>query len=323
MINTRLTRRLGIRHPVIQAPMALAAGGKLAAAVTSAGGLGLIGGGYGDAEWLQAQFLEAGDQPVGCGFITWSLAQQPELLEQVIEQGIAALFLSFGDPAPFVDKAFKAGIPLICQVQNLRDARHAIDIGADVIVAQGAEAGGHGELRATFTLVPEVADVIAATRADTLLCAAGGVADGRGLAAALALGADGVLVGSRFWASSEALVHPDMLQAAIDATGDETIRSTVMDVARHLPWPDRHTARVLNNAFTDRWHNDVAGLIAAADEQAALWKAAWDAGDVTTANTFVGEVVGLIQSIRPAGDILDDMVAGAEAVLKQKYLLVT
>ena len=282
----------------------------------------MIGGGYGDADWLQRQFVEAGNQSVGCGFITWSLAQNTALLEQAIERDPAALFLSFGDPAPFCNRIRTAGIPLICQVQNLRDARHAIDSGADVIVAQGAEAGGHGESRATFTLVPEVADAIATAATDTLLCAAGGVADGRGLAAALALGADGVLVGSRFWASNEALVHPNMLRAAIDASGDETIRSSIMDVARHLDWPERYTARVLSNAFTDRWHKNIEGLISAADEQAALWKTAWDAGDVTIANTFVGEAAGMIHSVEAANDILDDMVAEAEAVLKQKHQLV-
>lgn len=138
--------------------------------------------------------------------------------------------MKFGDPVDFAPLIRGAGVPLICQVQTLRDARHVIDLGADVIVAQGAEAGGHGEKRATFTLVPEIADAIAAHAPETLLCAAGGVGDGRGLAAALMLGADGVVVGSRFWASQEALVHANMHAAAVKATGDETIRSAAMDI---------------------------------------------------------------------------------------------
>ena len=322
MINTKLTQRFAIRHPIIQAPMALAAGGKLAAAIANAGGLGLIGGAYGDADWLRTQFREATGQQVGCGFITWSLQQRPELLEQVIEFNPAALFLSFGDPAPFAKRIQDCAIPLICQIQNLRDARHAIDIGADVIVAQGTEAGGHGESRTTFTLVPEVANAIATQSSNAILCAAGGIADGRGLAAALLLGADGALVGSRFWASTEALVHPNMLHAAVSATGDDTVRSTVMDVARHLKWPSRYTARVLNNAFTDRWHADIEGLMQVAGEQAARWKAAWIAGDTDTANTFVGEVTGIIQSVKPASEILNSMTREAEQALKQKCLLI-
>jgi len=100
--------------------------------------------------------------------------------------------------------------------------------------------------------VPEISDYIARHSPDTLLCAAGGIGDGRGLVAALMLGADGVLVGSRFWASQEALVHPNMLQAAIDANGDETIRSTIVDIVRGLDWPERYNARVLKNDFTEK-----------------------------------------------------------------------
>lgn len=222
VMTTRLTERLGIKHPIISAPMAFAAGGQLAAAVSGAGGLGLIGGGYGDANWLEAEFQAAGNQQVGCGFITWSLRKQPALLELAISHKPRAIFLSFDEPEPFAARIKQAGILLICQIQTRRDAERAVDCGADVIVAQGAEAGGHGERRATFTLVPEVADLIAARSPNTLLCAAGGIGDGRGLAAALMLGADGVLVGSRLWASKEANVSSHMHRVALAATGDDT-----------------------------------------------------------------------------------------------------
>jgi len=299
--------------------MAIAAGGALAAAVSGAGGLGLIGGGYGNKQWLAEQFSLADQQSIGCGLITWSLQQKPQLLQFVLQREPLAVFLSFGDPAPFARAIKAANVLLICQVQTLRDAKHAMDSGADIIVAQGAEAGGHGEKRATFTIVPEVADYIAQHSPDTLLCAAGGVADGRGLAAALMLGADGVVIGSRFWASEEALVHPNMLQAALDATGDETIRSSVMDIARKLAWPERYTARVLKNAFTDRWNDDIDGLIAVAEDQSKQWSAAWADGDVSVANTFVGEVTGLIDSIKPAAEILDAIISAAEARLRRKF----
>ena len=212
MLKTRLTQCLEINHPIIQAPMAFAAGGQLASAVSAAGGLGMIGGAYGDNNWLETEFQNAGNQSIGCGFITWSLDQQPHLLDQVIEHKPKALMLSFGNPAAYIEKIKSHGIKAICQVQTMKDAANAIDLGADIIIAQGSEAGGHGESRGTLNFVPEVADYIAAKSPDTLLCAAGGIGDGRGLAAALMLGADGVLVGSRFWASEEAIVAPKCMK---------------------------------------------------------------------------------------------------------------
>lgn len=317
-LSTRLTARFGLTHPVISAPMALAAGGALAGAVSAAGGLGLIGGGYGDAGWLDDQFKAAGNQPVGCGFITWSLRKSPHLLEAVLARRPRAIFLSFDDPEPFASRVRAQGVPVICQVQTVADAARAIDVGADVVVAQGAEAGGHGEKRATLTLVPEVADLIAARASDTLLCAAGGIVDGRGLAAALMLGADGVVMGSRFWASSEAVVHPNMHRAALAADGDQTVRSSVMDIARALDWPARFTARVLCNTFTDAWHGNESELRAHAAGEAARWRQAWNDGDVTVANTFVGEAVGLIGTIEPAGQILARVVHEAEQAIRQR-----
>lgn len=314
-MKTRLTERFDLIHPVVSAPMAFAAGGKLAAAVSRAGGLGLIGGGYGDPEWLQAEFAAAGNTSVGCGFITWKLAEQPQVLDQVLDHAPAALFLSFGDPAPFAAKITDAGVPLFCQVQTLRDAKHAADCGAQVIVAQGSEAGGHGEKRATLTLVPEVADWLSGNAPEVLLLAAGGIADGRGLAAARVLGADGVLVGSRLWASEEAQVSAAMIAAALKAPGDDTIRSTVMDKARFLDWPDRYTARVLKNAFTDRWHDDLPGLLAQAETEAETWRKAWIAGDPAGANTFIGEAAGLIHDRPPAAQIIETMVRDAGALL--------
>ncbi len=315
-MQTRLTKRYGLTLPILSAPMALVSGGALAASVSNAGGLGLIGGAYGDADWTMQAFEDAGAARVGCGFITWKLAQNPELLEPVLAEKPAALLLSFGDPASFAAQIAAANVPMICQVQTLRDAKHAADLGADMIVAQGAEAGGHGEARATMTLVPEVADWLAANAPEVLLLAAGGIADGRGLAASLMLGADGVLVGSKLWASDESLAHPNMIEAGVLATGDETIRSNVMDVARGLNWPERYTARVLQNAFTDQWHGNLEALLARSEAEAARWSTAWDAGDTTIANTFVGEAAGLIHSRGPAGEMIIEMVDEAEAVMR-------
>jgi nitronate monooxygenase len=231
-ISTRLTERFGLKHPIMSAPMAYASGGALAGAVTSAGGLGLIGGGYGDASWLEREFTQSGNQRVGCGFITWSLSRNPNLLDSVLAREPLAVMLSFGDLTTFGPQIRQAGAALICQCQTLAHVREALEVGADIIVAQGAEAGGHGQTRTTMTFTPEVADYLTRNSRDTLLVAAGGIADGRGLAAALALGADGVLMGTRFWATKEALVHPRHHAAALAASGDTTIRQRATDIAR-------------------------------------------------------------------------------------------
>lgn len=314
-LRTRLTEQLGIMHPILSAPMALAGGGALAAAVTRAGGLGLIGGGYGDSDWLGAQFLAAGNEAVGCGFITWSLAKQPELLDQVLAHRPRALMLSFGDPRPFAPAIAAAGIPLICQCQTLAHVREALSAGASIIVAQGAEAGGHGQSRATMTLVPEAADLLARTSPETLLVAAGGIADGRGLAAALMLGADGVLVGTRLWASQEALTHARHQQAALAADGDASVRTRVPDVARRLDWPKPFTVRVANNAFVQRWHGQEDALDAAAEREAPRYREAFAAGDPDNAGVFFGEAAGLIHDLPAAGDIVARMAGEAADLL--------
>jgi nitronate monooxygenase len=319
-ISTRLTQRLAIEHPILLAPMGTAAGGKLAAAVTGAGGLGLIGGGYGDADWLEQEFKAAANARVGCGFITWSLARKPQLLDQVLRHSPAALMLSFGSPLPFAAKIKASGAALICQVQTMAHAREAVEAGADIIVAQGAEAGGHGVSRATLTLVPEVADYLAKSAPATLPVAAGGIADGRGLAAALMLGADGILMGSRFWASDEALVPKSFQAAAVAAAGDDTIRTTVLDLARRIDWPAPFTGRALKTGFTMKWHGREAELAEPAVQEREMQRY-FDAsrrGDVENTGVFVGEAVGLIGDVRPAGAILRQIVSEAEGLLGGK-----
>jgi nitronate monooxygenase len=314
MLSTRFTERFALTHPVALAPMAGAAGGALAAAVARAGGLGLLGGGYGDAGWLAAEWDLAGDALIGVGFITWSLTSA--VLAAALARRPRAVMLSFGDPAPFAPAIHAAGVPLICQCQSLDHVRAALDAGACVIVAQGAEAGGHGHARGTMTLVPEVADHLAAHAPDTLLLAAGGIADGRGLAAALMLGADGALVGTRFWAAAEALVPPGFHAAAIAATGDATTRGAVPDAARLLDWPAPFSIRTLRSAFTDRWGGDPDALRApgAANARAA-WAAAQAAGDASEGSPVAGEAAGLIRGIAPAADITAAMVLRARACL--------
>ncbi|WP_454657831.1 NAD(P)H-dependent flavin oxidoreductase [Bosea beijingensis] len=314
-LATRLTERLGIAHPILSAPMALAGGGALAAAVTRAGGLGLIGGGYGDAGWIEQQFAAAGNTQVGCGFITWSMAKKPELLTQALAHKPAALMLSFGDPRPFATEIAAAGVPLICQCQTLAHVRDAIAAGATIIVAQGSEAGGHGARRATLPFVPEAVDLIARESPDTLLIAAGGIADGRGLAAALMLGADGVLAGTRFWASREAMVHERHHAVAVAATGDQTVRSSLPDIARQLDWPKPFDIRVSDNAFIAKWAGRDAALKDAIAAEGPAYREAFMAGDPDKAAVIFGEAAGLITDIPGAGEIVERMVAEAVALL--------
>ena len=319
-LHTRLTQTLGIEHPIISAPMAFAAGGKLAAAVSATGGLGLIGGGYGDPEWLEREFAEARNTRVGCGFITWSLAKRPRLLELVLAHSPAAVMLSFGSPILFAPRIKAAGATLMCQVQNMDHARVAVDVGADIIVAQGAEAGGHGLVRATFTLVPEIADYLAKAAPATVLVAAGGIADGRGLAAALMLGADGALIGSRFWASAEALVHAAFQNAAIGADGDATTRTTIVDIVRKLDWPEPFTARVMKTRFVNEWHGREAelGEPVLVEREMNRYLTAMQSGDANNTGVWVGEVTGLIHDVRPAADLLHKIVGDAQRLLDTK-----
>ncbi|MSR15907.1 MAG: nitronate monooxygenase [Gammaproteobacteria bacterium] len=257
MISTRLTARLRIRHPVLNAPMALVAGWKLAAAVTRAGGVGLLGGGYagilGAEPILEDEYGLATGTRIGIGFITWALAQAPELLDRALALNPACVFLSFTDPALFARKILDAKVPLICQAQTLAHLARAVDVGADIVVAQGTEAGGHGGSRATFPFVPEAADYLAKAAPSVLLLAAGGIADGRGLAAALLLGADGVVVGSRFWAAEEVLTPTRATDRAIVASGDDTVRTTAIDALRDVPLPSEFSFRVIKNKLTDAW----------------------------------------------------------------------
>lgn len=313
---TRLTESLGIRHPILLAPMGSVSGGALAAAVTRAGGLGLIGGGYGDGEWLEREFAAAGNHRVGCGFITWSLAKRPHLLDAALAHRPAAVMLSFGDPRPFAAAIKAAGARLICQVQSLAHLEEALTVGADIIVAQGTEAGGHGASRATLPLVPQLADIVARRAPDALVVAAGGIADGRGLAAALMLGAEGVLIGTRFYASAEALAHPAAKARMAAADGEETVRTTTIDIVRDIPWPAAFTARVLRNDFTARWHGAEAALVAVQPREMARYFAAAAIGDFGTACVLGGEAMGLFDAVLPAGEIVERMVAEAEAALR-------
>lgn len=313
----RLCHALNLRHPIVSAPMAFAGGGALAAAVSRAGGLGLIGGGYGDPSWLEAQFQVAQGTAVGVGFITWSLRKSPSLLTDVLRHRPVAVMLSFGDPRPFAGEIRAAGAKLICQCQTLDHVRDAIDAGADMVVAQGSEAGGHGAKRGTLTLVPEVADLLAQEAPDTLLLGAGGIADGRGLAAAQVLGADGALIGTRFWASREALVHDNHHAAILAAKGDDTLRTSLPDIARQMDWPRDFTARVHRNGFVRRWSGREEELKQSLEAEAPKYQQAFARGDAEEAAVWFGEAAAMIHEIESAEHIVTRISEQARQLLPQ------
>ncbi len=318
-MQTRLTQAFGLRHPIVSAPMGLISGGRLAAAVSAAGGLGLVGGGYagllGAEPELHHELALVRGHTFGIGFITWALARNPGLLDEMLSYHPACVFLSFGDARPFAAKVTAAGAQLICQVQCLRHVDEALDAGAAIIVAQGAEAGGHGARRATLPLVPEVADRLAKRAPQTLLLAAGGIADGRGLAAALMLGADGVLVGTRFWASQEALTPQSMVERAIAGTGDDTVRTAAVDALRGVDWPPEFSYRVMRNRLTDEWADREAEARAAFGSLREAYARARAANDLDMVATIAGEAIGLIHDRPSAASIVESMASQARELL--------
>ena len=301
--------------------MGFVTGGRLAAAVSRAGGLGILGGGFagihGGEPELQQELAHVQGVKFGVGFITWALARAPQMLELALGHSPCCVFLSFGNPRRFARQVHASGARLICQAQCLRHVDEALEAGAAAIVAQGTEAGGHGASRSTLPLVPEVADYLAKRSPETLLIAAGGIADGRGLAAALMLGADGVVVGTRFWASEEALTPKAATDRAMAATGDDTVRSKAMDAVRGVPWPDEFSFRVVKNALTQEWAHREVEAKAAFGSLAAAYAEARARQDFNVAAIVAGECVGLIHDRPPAARIVDAMVSQAHELLSR------
>jgi nitronate monooxygenase len=309
-----LLHLLGIRYPLLGAPMAGISGGRLAAAVSRAGGLGFIGGGYGDRDWLVEQLALCEGQPFGVGFIGWALARQPGLLDLALQARPRAVLLSFGALDELGARVRAAGVPLIAQVQTVAHALDAAHAGADVVVAQGGEAGGHGGFRGTMALVPAVVDAVSPVP----VVAAGGIADGRGLAAALMLGASGVLCGTALYACDESLAHDEAKRRLVLAGGDETVKGPMFDWLRGLAWPEGPwSLRTLRNAATDRWGGDLAGLRGSLLEQQQALEQAHRHADFDVAPVIVGEAADLVRERRPAGVVVADLIQQAARCLGQ------
>ncbi|TDY09411.1 nitronate monooxygenase [Mycolicibacterium litorale] len=277
---------MGMDVPIVNAPMGGAAGGRLAAAVSRAGGLGMVGmGSAGTAEQLTTQLRELSDleRPFGIGLVHWVTRREPRLLETALAARPALLSVSFGDDFEWVARAHDAGVTTATQVGTTEAAHRGVDAGVDVLVARGAEGGGHGEPRVgTLPLLTEVLD-----RVEVPVLAAGGIASGRGLAAVLAAGASAAWLGTVFAACPEALTPPASRAALLSAEAEATALTREFDIAGGYPWPEHLPERVLTD----------------------------DAGRPTPVNA--GQSVGMVAGAVPAADLIARMCGDAEALLRR------
>ena len=322
MLRTRFTELIGITHPIMSAPMALHSGGHLAGAVTAAGGLGSFGGinpGKGP-EWIEGEIAtirSATDGPFAVGFITDFIPHFEKLFSAALDAATPpeVIALSFGDPQPWLDRAKQAGTRVMCQVQTLDDAARAVDAGADLLVVQGTEAGGH---TGRMSLLPFVA--AAAQRwPDVPLLAAGGIADGRTLAAALTAGADGAWVGTAFLATPEAVeVHDTHKDLIVASDGGDTVFDLAYDIVSGLPWPKGIGTRLRRNRFTDEWAGREGELEARKAEFAAPPPTPGTPPNPDTDAVLYGQSAAFVNAVRPAADVLHTICADAEAILRSR-----
>lgn len=317
MLHTRLCDLLGVDHPILNAPMGGTAIGTLAAAVSNAGGFGMIGGTSGGGpDWLRTQIQIARSKtsrPFGVGFIS-SFPKLDDLVQVALDEQVAVINHSFADPTPYVAEAKTRGVRVFAQVQSVAQAQRAAKAGVEAIIAQGTEAGGHTGVAGTLALLPAVVDAVG----DIPVLAAGGIADGRGLAAVLLLGAVGVSLGTRFVASEEWGGGAWEQQAVLTATADDTIRTAVYDQIRGANFPAGIADRVLRNQFNTTWEGRATAINERrADLQRELAQGA-QANDPNVVDISAGVAVGLIHSLEPAGSIVQRLVAEAEQLLRQR-----
>jgi nitronate monooxygenase len=308
VIRTRFTDMFGLAHPLMAAPMAMHSGATLAAAVTSAGAMGSFGGIHRTQgpDWVSAQAASVRDQtdaPFAIGFISAFLGMYEGHFQAALDAAPAAIALSFADPGPYAARVKEAGCRLICQVQTFADVDAALAAGADVLVAQGNEAGGHTGL---LTLFPFLA-AIAERFPDVPLLAAGGIADGRTLASALLAGADGAWLGTALLATPEAVEIDDAYKAAIvDSDGGDTVFTRAYDIVSGAPWPEGIGERVRRDTFTDEW--------AGREEELRAHP------ETATPGTPVlyGLSARFVDAVRPVADVISNISAGAERILRTR-----
>jgi nitronate monooxygenase len=308
VIRTRFTELFGLEHPVMSAPMAMHSGGILAAAVSGAGGMGSFGGIHETEgpDWVRAQAAlvrERTDRPFTIGFITPFLPAAAGHFQAALDARPDAIALSFADPGEWGRRVKEAGIRLICQAQTFDGADLAVAAGADVLVAQGGEAGGH---TGTMSLLPLLAG-IAEKYPEVPLLAAGGIASGRTLAAALIAGADGGWLGTAFVATREAVEVSDDHKAAVVASdGGDTVFTHVYDIAFGAPWPSAIGARVRRDAFTEQWAEREADLREHRDSAKP------------GSPLYFGQSARFVEAVRPAAEVVQLVSASAERYLRER-----
>lgn len=327
MLKTRLTDLLGLRYPVISAPMARMSGGRLAAAVSAAGGPGTFGGVAlatpTGPEYVREQIATIRaqtDRPFGVGFITHWLSRLPENFEVVLEERVPVVLFSFADPRPWIGRARDAGAITICQVQTIDGARDAVAAGAHVLVAQGNESGGHTGAQHLLPFLVRVIEMVP----ELPVVAAGGIASGRALAAVLAAGAEGAWVGTAFIATPENELPEAYKARVVQYRGDESVYTEVMDIVhtrmRGSPaWPAGIAARVHNNAFIRKWHGREDELRAQLDEVIPMYAEAAKRGDGDVVPVLFGRSADFVHAVRPAANVLTEMCDIAERCLRGRW----
>ncbi len=310
MLFTPWSSGFGLRVPIVNAPMGGVAGGRLAAAVTAAGGLGMVGMGSTATRASLAEQLRHVRGRFGIGLVDWVMRAEPGLLDDALAARPAVLSVSFGTDWSWVGRARDDGIATVTQVYDSVGARRAVDAGVDILVARGSEGGGHGEVRlATLPLLDAVLDAVSVP-----VLAGGGVASARSLAAVLAAGASGAWVGTRLAACPEALTGDGSRRALIAAGETDTAVTRVFDVADGLPWPARFPSRVLRNDFVTRWTGQEDAIAADPAARAEL-AASIAADDCRVAPVDAGQGVGMIRDDATAGEVIEAMCSGAERLL--------
>ncbi len=310
--STPWSRAMGLRVPIVNAPMGGVAGGPLAAAVTAAGGLGMIGmGSSGSAAALRRELdrRAPGGGPFGIGLVDWVLAADPDLLEVAIDARPALIAVGFGAEHAWVDGVRAAGIRTATQVYSAADARRAEDAGVELLVARGSEGGGHGS--AAMSTLP-LLDAVLST-VSTPVLAAGGIGSPASLAAVLVVGAAGAWLGTHLAVCPESDLSEAGRRAMLAADGADTVLTTLYDIAFDYPWPARFPARVLATEATRRWAGREESLRADPEARAALVAAI--RADPAAVPVDAGQGVGMITSVAPVAEVIGRLCAGAVELL--------
>jgi nitronate monooxygenase len=322
IVRTAVCDVLGVDHPVGNAGMAGVARARLCAAVAEAGGIGTVAmGGASATEVTErvAAVKTLTNRPFSANFIAWLIEHDSSPLDAALEAGVASITMSFGDPAPYVDRVHAAGSLLLSQVQTVEAARRSVEAGADVIIAQGNDAGGHTGETPLLPLLPQIVDVAATVP----VLAAGGIGDGRGLAAVFMLGAQGALMGTRFIASDEAESDwPQLPDQVLGASGDDSVWTTAIDIAQgggRSLWPPGIGARSIRTQWLDRWAGHEAELAALLTDD----RDADHSGGNDPTPAYAGPIAGLVTRHEPAAHIVTSIVAEAADGLQSSRRLLT